>query len=331
MIDSIKHCMIFSFVFSTCLFSKTQIRDYEHPRDYAAVTQLCMQNAQVLVEDEYCSTTIHTGIYATKDKTVWGINTWIKVIECDGTVVGFALYHHTSAVLNVASVAAIAVDSTWQGKGYGKQLLDSVKIDVQTRGYSTLWAKVLKSNKKTLEWFKKQGFTVIPKSLDLGLEEQRRINAELCGEVLLKYQLTPREQPMHSGDESAIDKVSYTKQKRSEAMKGLYDDKLYREITKKFVAMIAPGSSFQEHIISRIIRAHLRVFQNSDFEQLKDFAAFVMGKKSLDRPLENELYGILFFVKTNFTEVEEIVITELSHNAYIDVNNAECKSEKCLY
>lgn len=60
-----------------------------------------------------------------------------------GQIVGFAI---SQIVLDEATLFNIAIDPTWQGKGYGKRLLLELILQLKAKGVAALWLEVRESN-----------------------------------------------------------------------------------------------------------------------------------------------------------------------------------------
>lgn len=60
-----------------------------------------------------------------------------------GQIIGFAI---SQIVLDEATLFNIAIDPAFQGKGYGKQLLSELILQLKDKGVATLWLEVRESN-----------------------------------------------------------------------------------------------------------------------------------------------------------------------------------------
>lgn len=71
----------------------------------------------------------------------------------------FSIYENETAS-QALWISAIAVSSTWRGKGVGTHLIDFVKTFAQEKGYSTIKLAVIDSNEKAKLLYEREGFVV---------------------------------------------------------------------------------------------------------------------------------------------------------------------------
>lgn len=57
-------------------------------------------------------------------------------------------------------LSKIYMDAGYRGLQLGKQLMDFAVGETKKRGYKILWLTVNKHNSNTINWYKKQGFTI---------------------------------------------------------------------------------------------------------------------------------------------------------------------------
>ncbi|MBR0573760.1 MULTISPECIES: ribosomal protein S18-alanine N-acetyltransferase [Pasteurellaceae] len=81
----------------------------------------------------------------------------LKLIEED-QIVGFAICYKT---LDEATLFNIAVDPEFQGKDYGKRLLNSLILQLKQQGIITLWLEVRESNRKAIQLYQHLDFVEV--------------------------------------------------------------------------------------------------------------------------------------------------------------------------
>ncbi|MDE2344578.1 MAG: ribosomal protein S18-alanine N-acetyltransferase [Betaproteobacteria bacterium] len=81
----------------------------------------------------------------------------------DGRLVGYAFM---MKVLDEMHLLNLTVDPAWQGRGWGRSLLDEVKARARARGCTQLLLEVRHSNRRALRLYRSNGF------LQIGLRHQ---------------------------------------------------------------------------------------------------------------------------------------------------------------
>lgn len=76
-------------------------------------------------------------------------------LSVDDEMVAFAI---TQVVLDEATLFNIAVDPGWQRRGFGRQLLEHLIRELETRDVLTLWLEVRASNKGAIALYESLGF-----------------------------------------------------------------------------------------------------------------------------------------------------------------------------
>lgn len=76
-------------------------------------------------------------------------------LSAQGEIVAFAI---CQMVLDEATLFNIAVDPQFQGKGYGKTLLNGLVERLRTQGVLTLWLEVRESNQTAQHLYNAVGF-----------------------------------------------------------------------------------------------------------------------------------------------------------------------------
>ncbi|MDP8161700.1 ribosomal protein S18-alanine N-acetyltransferase [Pasteurella skyensis] len=81
----------------------------------------------------------------------------LKLIEND-QIVGFAICYKT---LDEATLFNIAIDPIFQGKGYGKRLLEELILQLKQQGIVTLWLEVRESNQTAIHLYQRLDFVEV--------------------------------------------------------------------------------------------------------------------------------------------------------------------------
>ncbi|WP_369309865.1 ribosomal protein S18-alanine N-acetyltransferase [Providencia rettgeri] len=76
-------------------------------------------------------------------------------ISINNQIVGYAI---TQCVLDEATLFNIAIHPDYQGKGYGRLLLEQLINELINKGIITLWLEVRESNASALKLYEKLGF-----------------------------------------------------------------------------------------------------------------------------------------------------------------------------
>lgn len=79
-------------------------------------------------------------------------------LSLNNQIVGFAICH---TVLDEATLFNLAIDPAFQGKGYGKLLLQGLIDQLAQRHIQTLWLEVRQSNLTAQKLYDKLGFNQI--------------------------------------------------------------------------------------------------------------------------------------------------------------------------
>lgn len=79
-------------------------------------------------------------------------------LDADGKMVAFAI---TQVVLDEASLFNIAVDTDFQRRGYGRQLLQHLIDELIKRNVLTLWLEVRASNLPAIALYEQLGFNQV--------------------------------------------------------------------------------------------------------------------------------------------------------------------------
>ncbi|MDH2924159.1 [SSU ribosomal protein S18P]-alanine acetyltransferase [Nicoletella semolina] len=73
-------------------------------------------------------------------------------------IVAFAV---CQVILDEATLFNVAVSPKWQGKGYGKRLLEALILQLRTKGVLTLWLEVRESNQAAQQLYRKMNFNEV--------------------------------------------------------------------------------------------------------------------------------------------------------------------------
>ncbi|NWA60386.1 ribosomal protein S18-alanine N-acetyltransferase [Pantoea sp. B9002] len=76
-------------------------------------------------------------------------------LEADGKLAGFAI---TQVVMDEASLFNIAVDPDFQRRGYARQLLQHLIVELERRDVLTLWLEVRASNSAAIALYEQLDF-----------------------------------------------------------------------------------------------------------------------------------------------------------------------------
>lgn len=79
-------------------------------------------------------------------------------LSLDTKIVAFAI---CQTVLDEATLFNLAVSPAYQGKGYGKQLLQALIKRLRSQGVLTLWLEVRESNEKAQRLYDQLGFNQV--------------------------------------------------------------------------------------------------------------------------------------------------------------------------
>ncbi|MBL4566558.1 MAG: ribosomal protein S18-alanine N-acetyltransferase [Porticoccus sp.] len=79
------------------------------------------------------------------------------VLENEDSVIGYAIYH---IVVGEAEILNFAIDSNFQGKGYGRQLLEHI-IAVVTQQAKRFFLEVRASNDTAIQLYESVGFVEV--------------------------------------------------------------------------------------------------------------------------------------------------------------------------
>ncbi|WP_301098288.1 ribosomal protein S18-alanine N-acetyltransferase [Otariodibacter sp.] len=79
-------------------------------------------------------------------------------LSIDKKIIAFAI---CQTILDEATLFNIAVDPAYQGKGYGKQLLQGLIEKLKTQNIATLWLEVRESNQTAQHLYTALGFNEV--------------------------------------------------------------------------------------------------------------------------------------------------------------------------
>lgn len=79
-------------------------------------------------------------------------------LEKENQIVGFAICHKT---LDEATLFNIAINPDFQGKGYGKTLLEGLISQLKQQQIVTLWLEVRESNQTAIHLYQKLDFVEV--------------------------------------------------------------------------------------------------------------------------------------------------------------------------
>lgn len=79
-------------------------------------------------------------------------------LDADGEMAGFAI---TQVVLDEATLFNLAVDPRWQRRGFGRQLLEHLALELEKQQVMTLWLEVRASNQPAIALYQQQGFNEV--------------------------------------------------------------------------------------------------------------------------------------------------------------------------
>ncbi|ELZ5939597.1 ribosomal protein S18-alanine N-acetyltransferase [Providencia stuartii] len=95
-------------------------------------------------------------------------------ISVNNQIVGFAI---TQCILDEATLFNIAIHPDYQGKGYGRLLMEQLITDLVDKGILTLWLEVRESNAAALRLYDKLGFHQVTVRKDYYPAKQGREDA----------------------------------------------------------------------------------------------------------------------------------------------------------
>ncbi|QGM81029.1 ribosomal protein S18-alanine N-acetyltransferase [Otariodibacter oris] len=79
-------------------------------------------------------------------------------LSIDGKIIAFAI---CQTILDEATLFNIAVDPAYQGKGYGKQLLQGLIEKLNEKNIATIWLEVRESNQTAQHLYTTMGFNEV--------------------------------------------------------------------------------------------------------------------------------------------------------------------------
>lgn len=85
----------------------------------------------------------------------------IKILRTAHQVIGFVIYNNNWLK---GYIDFIAINRKFQGKGFGKQLINAVLDDFEAKGIKTVYLRVYYNNYKARHVYEKMGFTPISES-----------------------------------------------------------------------------------------------------------------------------------------------------------------------
>lgn len=287
------------------------LRSYDPAKDYDAVSQLCRRYWQELGEvEETCSVSLDKELYQlSKPEQASQEHLYAKVVEVDGTAVGFAIYKAQGAGgaenfdalvkrfwqfgsydrdsialfdKKVAYLFYIAVHPDYQSKGYGKLLLGSISSDLKEKGFVTLLSQVEKSNSKALSWHEKQGFKAHkPEHVYSILEEISRLTAQSLDRELMHLDLVERTPDSFLGLDFMLVRESLLSAFKKKTAQEQYITKvqlaLAQDTARRFSSQV-PWSLTESQKIA--LRYFVRYFNR---EEIYEFASWLLKEKPLTK------------------------------------------------
>lgn len=114
-------------------------------------------------------------------------NQWKKYhnikISVNNQIIGFVI---TQCILDEATLFNIAVHTDYQGKGYGRLLMEQLIDDLVDKGVLTLWLEVRESNAAALKLYDNLGFHQVTVRKDYYPAKQGREDALILALTLFK-------------------------------------------------------------------------------------------------------------------------------------------------
>ncbi|MEY0232999.1 ribosomal protein S18-alanine N-acetyltransferase [Providencia manganoxydans] len=104
-------------------------------------------------------------------------------ISVDNQIVGFAI---TQCILDEATLFNIAIHPDYQGKGYGRVLMEHLIDDLSSKNVLTLWLEVRESNAAALHLYDKLGFHQVTVRKDYYPAKEEREDALILALTLFK-------------------------------------------------------------------------------------------------------------------------------------------------
>nr|WP_308808016.1 ribosomal protein S18-alanine N-acetyltransferase [Providencia sp. PROV266] len=104
-------------------------------------------------------------------------------ISVDNQIVGFAI---TQCILDEATLFNIAIHPDYQGKGYGRVLMEHLIDDLSSKNVLTLWLEVRESNAAALHLYDKLGFHQVTVRKDYYPAKEGREDALILALTLFK-------------------------------------------------------------------------------------------------------------------------------------------------
>jgi L-amino acid N-acyltransferase YncA len=166
-------------ILGTCSLEGAYVRSFIPCKDHIRLGAICSHLWQKLGEyDEACPGTLEWTMYGITKRVPEYQHSKIKVLEEDGTIIGFISYSDLKQVPLLFELAEIAIDPKHQGKGHGSVLLEALTDELKAQDVTAVISRVKKDNVAALDWHKQQGFFV------LGKDE----GAQNCFEVQYCYE-----------------------------------------------------------------------------------------------------------------------------------------------
>lgn len=129
-----------------------------------------------------------TAIYDYQCKSYQDIISWYekKIIdkmpvfvgELNGHVIGFSTYgsFRTREAYKFSVEHSIYLKGEFQGKGFGKSMLQHLIVTAQQKGYHTMIAGIDSENTGSIEFHRKAGFMEVGRLKDVGYKFDRWLN-----------------------------------------------------------------------------------------------------------------------------------------------------------
>ncbi|WP_273839789.1 ribosomal protein S18-alanine N-acetyltransferase [Providencia rettgeri] len=106
-------------------------------------------------------------------------------ISVNNQIVGYAI---TQCVLDEATLFNIAIHPDFQGRGYGRLLLEQLISELINKGIMTLWLEVRESNASALYLYEKLGFHEVTVRKDYYPAKKGREDALVLALTLFGFQ-----------------------------------------------------------------------------------------------------------------------------------------------
>jgi L-amino acid N-acyltransferase YncA len=151
-------------ILGTCSLEGAHVRSFIPCKDYVRLSAICSHHWKKLGEfDEACSTILEPTMYGIAKRAPEFRDMKIKVLEENGTIIGFISYCDLKQVPPLFELLQIAIDPAHEGKGHETVLLEALTSELKVQDVTAVISRVKKDDAAALDWHKQQGFFVLGK------------------------------------------------------------------------------------------------------------------------------------------------------------------------